>query len=207
MRLPISLLLATTVTTATLGLLIAAPRHAAAQAPTTTTINFDNVEAGTVVNTTYSTLGITFQGQGAFASDVTAEDVTSLSAPNALDATSGAIDVRFTGLYPGGINAFSFVSLADPSGFGSDAVAVQFFGLSDNLLFTSANYDQTVTQTLSFTNLVGVKRITLAADAYYDNITFTGVAAPEPGTLAQVGLGLLLLGGVTIRRRRTACKG
>jgi len=185
---------------ATLVLLTSALRASAG--PVTTTLNFDDTPAGTIVNTQYQSLGITFQGETAFSHDVEVWDAASASGPNSLDGTFGAIDVSFTSLFPDGITAFSIVSIGDPV-FGSSGVSVKFLDSKGNTIGNSPTYDQTVTQTLSFTNLSGVKTVVLPADVYYDNLSFTAVqaSAPEPGTLLEVGLGLTAIAGLAFKRR------
>ncbi len=171
-----------------------------------TTINFDNVQDGTVINNTYAAQGITFAVEDAspFSSDIQATADGGAFSSNALDATGGVVDVVLNPtVFGGGLSAFQVTSLADPEGFGSSNVTFRFYGANDALLFTSAAYDQTKTQTLMFSQLGTVSRIALPADAYYDNFSFTPNAAPVPEASTSVSLALLLAGGgLLIAKRR-----
>ena len=177
-----------------------------------TTINFDNVQDGTVINNTYAAQGITFAVENAtpFTADIQATADGGTFGSNALDATIGSVDVILNpAVFGSGLSAFQVTSLADPEGFGSPSVAFRFYGANNALLFTSAAYDQTKTQTLTFSQLGTVSRIALPADAYYDNFSFTATpnAAPVPETSSLVSLGLLLAsGGLLLAGRRQGAK-
>ncbi len=173
-----------------------------------TTINFDDVQDGTLINSAYAAQGITFAVENAlpFSTDIQATANGGAFSSNALDATIGSVNVILNpAVFGSGLSAFQVTSLADPEGFGSPSVAFRFYGANDTLLFTSAAYDQTTTQTLTFSQLGTVSRIALPADAYYDNFSFTATpsAAPVPEASSLVSLGLLLAGGgLLIAKRR-----
>lgn len=170
-------------------------------------INFDNVQDGTVINNSYAAQGITFAVENAspFSTDIQATANGGAFSSNALDATVGVVDVLLNpAVFGSGLSAFQVTSLADPQGFGSPNVAFRFYGANNSLLFTSAAYDQTKTQTLTFSQLGSVSRIALPADAYYDNFSFTATpnAAPVPEASSLVSLALLLAGGGLLFAKR-----
>ncbi len=176
-----------------------------------TTINFDDVQDGTVINNTYAAQGVTFAVENAapFTADIQATADGGAFSSNALDATLGSVNVILNpAIFGSGLSAFQVTSLADPEGFGSPSVTFRFYGANNALLFTSAAYDQTKTQTLLFSQLGSVSRIALPADAYYDNFSLTATpsAAPVPEASSVISLGLLLAGGglLTARRRQGA---
>lgn len=177
-----------------------------------TTIGFDDVPDGTVINNAYAAQGITFAIENAspFSADIQATADGGAFRSNALDATGGVVDILLNpAVFGGGLSTFQVTALADPEGFGSPSVAFRFYGASDVLLFTSAAYDQTKTQTLTFSQLGGVSRIALPADAYYDDFSFgaTPSAAPVPEASSLVTLSLLLAsGGLLIAQRRQGVK-
>ncbi len=175
-----------------------------------TSINFDNVPDGTVINNTYAAQGITFAVENAtpFTTDIPVTTNDGAFSSNALDATRGTVDVFLDpAFFGGGLSTFQVTSLAAPSGFGSQAFS--FYGANDTLLFTSVGYDQTQTQSFTFNQLGSVSRIALPADAYYDNFVFAGTpnAAPVPEASTSVSLALLLAGGgLLIAKRRKGAK-
>ncbi|MEO7716947.1 MAG: PEP-CTERM sorting domain-containing protein [Capsulimonas sp.] len=167
-----------------------------------TTINFDDVYAGEVVNNTYSvSKGVSFVGEGGpFYTDVQTTDTTFTSAPNSLDGSHGAVDILFDSTkYGVGIDKFSIDLVADPLGYGSSNASYSFYDKNGALLFSLDNIDQTISQTLTFNGL-GVQKVVLAGDANYDNLTFHPV--PEPGTVAALFVGLSGLGALMLRRKR-----
>lgn len=171
-----------------------------------TTINFDNVQEGTVINNTYAAQGITFAVENAtpFTTDIQAIIPSSEFSSNVLDATKGVVDVFLDpAFFGGGLSTFQVTSLAAPDGFGSQAF--RFYGANDALLSTSVSFDQTQAQTLIFNQLGSVSRIALPADAYYDNFVFAGTpnaAPPVPEASTLVSLGLLLAGGGLLTTKR-----
>lgn len=171
-----------------------------------TTINFDDVQNGTVINNTYAAQGITFAVENAtpFTTDIQAIVPIGAFTSNALDASGGVVDVFLNPAFFGsGLSAFQVTSLPSEFGFGNQVF--RFYGANNSLLFTSAAYDQTKTQSLVFSQLGSVSRIALPADAYYDNFSFTATpnAAPVPEASTSVSLALLLAGGgLLIAKRR-----
>ena len=184
--------------------LLALPALAQAQ-----TINFDEVQDGTVINTTYSSLGVTFTGETAFSSEVQATTDNGAFASNALDATHGVVDMLFDpAKFAGGLSSFGFFCLPDPAGFGSKSASVNFFDGNGALVYSSSGLDQTTNSSITFTSAVlsGVQKIVLPADAYYDDFSFRAGGAPVPETGTAVSFGLLLAAGglVLLGRKRLA---
>ena len=192
--------------TAFAAALLALPGFAHAQ----TTINFNDVQDGTVINSAYSALGITFAGETAFSHDVQATTDGGVFSSNALDATPGVVDIFFDpAQFAYGVGAFQVTSLADPAGFGSTAAAFNFYDGSGALVYSFSPFDQTATSTVVFGGLPGgIQKIVLPADAYYDNFSFQPAGAPVPEASSTVSLGLLLAAGglVLLRRRRQAAR-
>ncbi len=176
------------------------------------TINFDDVQDGTVINSTYSPLGITFTGETPFSQQVQATTAAAAFPPgsgpfatNALDATHGLVDVLLDpNTFTYGLSSFQVTSLADPMGFGSTSVKFDFLGPNGVLIYSSGPFDQTKTQTVTFADLAGVQKIVLPADAYYDDFSFRPAAAPVPEAGTAVSFtALLALGGFAVLRRRS----
>ena len=174
------------------------------------TINFDTfqngtpIPDGTAVNNTFANLGVTFTGQGTFGNQVAVSRTVSVSAPNSLDATNGTITVLFpTAYFPGGVNFFQITNVVDPQGFGSTNTSAQFYDRNNTLLLNLTGINQTTQNTITVSTLTSIQRVVLPADTYYDNLVFRGnAAAPEPGSVALVGMGLLGMAGTWVRRRR-----
>ena len=188
---------------ATAGLLVL-PGLAQAQ-----TINFDDVQDGTVINTTYSPLGITFTGETPFSQQVQATTDGGAFTSNALDATNGVVDILLDpAKFAYGLSSFQVLSLADPAGYGSKSASFNFFDGQGALVYSFTGFDQTTNTGLGFSNAVlsGVQKIVLPADAYYDNFSFQAADAPVPETGTAVSFGLLLAAGglVLLGRKRLA---
>ena len=178
-----------------------------AHASGTVDINFDNVQDGTVVNTTYNPLGVTFTGESAFSKDIQATTDGGAFASNALDATNGVVDILLDpATFAYGLDSFQVNSLADPAGFGSTNTAFNFYDANGGLVYSLSQFDQTQTQLVTVGNLKDVQKIVLPADAYYDDFSFKPGSAPVPETGTAVSFGVLLaLGGlIVLRRKRTA---
>ena len=184
--------------------LLALPALAQAQ-----TINFDEVQDGTVINTTYSPFGITFTGEGTFSQQVQATTDNGMFKTNALDATNGVVDILLDpAKFANGLSSFAFTSLADPLGYGSKSVSFDFFDGKGVLVYSFSGFDQTATKPVSISDssLGSVQKIVLPADAYYDDFSFRAGGAPVPETGTAVSFGLLLAGGglVLLGRKRLA---
>lgn len=192
------------ITTLIVAGLLALPALAHAQG--TTKINFNEVQDGTVVNTTYSPLGVTFTGESLFSQQVQATTDGGAFSSNALDATSGVVDMLLDPVvFAGGLQSFQVTSLADPMGFGSTSAAFNFYGANGALLLSLGAIDQTQTRTVSVGNLQGVQKIVLPADAYYDDFSLQAAGAPVPEAGTAVSFGVLLaLGGLAVLRRKRA---
>ena len=184
--------------TALCGLLLAVPGLAQAQVKK---IDFNDVLPGTVVNTAYQNLGITFQAQnqGGFFSQIIADNPGFPANPdpanNALVGLDTPICVLFDStVYPKGTQ-FLFDVVADPMGGGLSDAPVSFFDNQGTLLGT-----MTIDQTHSgwyFAPFSGIQKVLLAGDGYYDNLA----AVPEPGNLALMGMGVIFLAGYGLRHK------
>ena len=171
------------------------------------TINFDDVQDGTVINTTYSPLGITFTGETAISQQVQATTDGGMFKTNALDATHGVVDILLDpAKFANGLSSFSLISLADPAGYGSKSASFDFFDGKGALVYSFSGFDQTTTKpfSISDSSLSGVQKIVLPADAYYDNFSFSPAGAPVPETGTAVSFGFLLAAGglVLLGRKR-----
>ena len=179
-----------------------------AHAAGTVEINFNEVQDGTVINTTYSPLGVTFSGETPYNQDLQATVDGGVFSTNTLDATRGAVDIFLDpAAFAYGLNSFRVTSLADPAGAGSISTSFSFYDSKGGLIYSLDQFDQTTNQQVAVGNLVGVSKIILPADAYYDDFSFQAAAAPVPeaGTAISFG-GLLILGGLAVLRRRQTVK-
>jgi len=179
-----------------------------AHAAGTVKINFNEVQDGTVINTTYSSLGVTFTGETPYNHDLQATTDSGAFTTNTLDATRGAVDIFLDPTaFAYGLNSFRVTSLADPFGQGSISTAFSFYDAKGGLVYSLDQFDQTQTQLVAVGNLLGVSKIVLPADAYYDDFTFQAAAAPVPEAGTAISFGALLtLGGVAVLRRRQTVK-
>jgi len=179
-----------------------------AHAAGTVKINFNEVQDGTVINTTYSSLGVTFTGETPYNQDLQATTDAPAFTTNTLDATRGAVDIFLDPTaFAYGLNSFRVTSLADPFGQGSISTAFSFYDAKGGLVYSLDQFDQTQTQLVAVGNLMGVSKIVLPADAYYDDFSFQPAAAPVPEAGTAISFGALLtLGGVAVLRRRQTVK-
>ncbi len=119
-------------------------------------------------------------------------------AGNALDAVDQAVLFSFT--TPQDISSFGVTLDNSTLGtlFGTN---VEFYSAADLLLGSLAVNQNTPGFTLNNTSLLfsGVSKIVVPAGAFYDNLSFTASAAPEPGRVSLLGLGLA---AAVLRRRR-----
>jgi len=179
-----------------------------AHAAGTVKINFNEVQDGTVINTTYSSLGVTFTGETPYNQDLQATTDAPAFTTNTLDATRGAVDIFLDPTaFAYGLNSFRVTSLADPFGQGSISTAFSFYDAKGGLVYSLDQFDQTQTQLVAVGNLMGVSKIVLPADAYYDDFSFQPAAAPVPEAGTAISFGALLtLGGLAVLRRRQTVK-
>lgn len=179
-----------------------------AHAAGTVKINFNEVQDGTVINTTYSSLGVTFTGETPYNQDLQATTDAPAFTTNTLDATRGAVDIFLDPTaFAYGLNSFRVTSLADPFGQGSISTAFSFYDAKGGLVYSLDQFDQTQTQLVAVGNLMGVSKIVLPADAYYDDFSFQAAAAPVPEAGTAISFGALLtLGGLAVLRRRQTVK-
>lgn len=179
-----------------------------AHAAGTVKINFNEVQDGTVINTTYSSLGVTFTGETPYNQDLQATTDSGAFTTNTLDATRGAVDIFLDPTaFAYGLNSFRVTSLADPFGQGSISTAFSFYDAKGGLVYSLDQFDQTQTQLVAVGNLMGVSKIVLPADAYYDDFSFQPAAAPVPEAGTAISFGALLtLGGLAVLRRRQTVK-
>ena len=179
-----------------------------AHAAGTVKINFNEVQDGTVINTTYSSLGVTFTGETPYNQDLQATTDSGAFTTNTLDATRGAVDIFLDPTaFAYGLNSFRVTSLADPFGQGSISTAFSFYDAKGDLVYSLDQFDQTQTQLVAVGNLMGVSKIILPADAYYDDFAFQAAAAPVPEARTAISFGaLLILGGLAVLRRRQTVK-
>ena len=171
-------------------------------------INFNDVQDGTVINTVYSPLGVSFTGETPYSHDVQATADAGAFKTNALDATNGLVDILLDPTaFVYGLKSIRFTSLADPFGQGSISTAFNFYNANGGLVYSLDQFDQTQTQLVAVGNLIGVTKIVLPADAYYDDFTFQAASAPVPEAGTAITFGALLtLGGLAVLRRRHTAK-
>jgi hypothetical protein len=123
---------------------------------------------------------------------------------NALDATNGP--VMFT--FASALNLSNFGVTLDNSGFGNIqqtggnpafGTNILFYDAADNLV-GFIGVDQTVSgfSVADVSTFENVSKVVLPSGAFYDNVSFSAQAVPEPSVTAIGGLGLLML----FRRRR-----
>jgi hypothetical protein len=119
-------------------------------------------------------------------------------AGNALDAVDQSVLFSFS--TPQDISAFG-VTL-DNSTLGTPfGTAIEFYNALDSLLY-SINVDQTssgFSVNQSALALTGVSKVVLPAGAFYDNLSMTTSAVPEPSRFLLLGLGSCV---AVFRRRR-----
>ncbi len=124
------------------------------------------------------------------------------SPANALDALLQPVLIAFDpAFYPGGIDRFSLALDNDPFG---DVLPILFYDQSDAQILR-LDIDQRVPGLLVNPDLESLKvqKVVLPAGAFYDNVRFSGVAVPEPGTAAlAVSVAAPLLGFAGRRRNR-----
>lgn len=206
---------------ATLAVLSAS---AARAQQTTTTFNFDDISAGTSVNTLVPAgSGIGFfpavrrvdengnliqPAQYTIDPDPTVPPVTVAAASlpgggNALDAELGPLLVLFDpNVYLFGIDAFSLVldDYLNPPAF---VLPILFYNANDTQVLSvnlsRANIGQTISPSVAG---LGVQKVVLPGGAFYDNLRVTGQAIPEPSTAILVGMSLLVLASCWGKRRR-----
>jgi hypothetical protein len=202
----------------TLPLVFAVP--AGAQALFSNTINFDTFQgkpivSGTVVDMMYwnSSFARFYGYQDMSDPDnpdpytpAVAEDTfayngyTTASSPNALNAKQVAMWVAFDPTrFLNGVNQFGVTLDNDPFG---DAIAdMQLFDKNGTLLKT-VTFDERIPGLRITLNLAGIQSVLLPGGAFYDNLSYSGQAVPEPGLLALFAAGSTSVVGLKLRRKR-----
>ena len=196
-----------------------------AQADTTYTYsyNFDDVAAGTLVNTllpasltvnpavydyAYDTLGNPVAGSLRWREDATAPAIAVVAGDDTFPAPS-VPNLMGDGFSPvllqigPGLSYFNSVTFTlDNDPFGDTNAEALLLSLSGQTV-GSVTTDQTVAGTTYTLTAPGksARRILLPAGASYDNLVIVAAAAPEPGTLALLGGAIALMGGLTVVRR------
>lgn len=195
------------------------------------TTNFDSVASGTLVNTLFPSqlradptaflpdldeFNNPIPGTERFRVDPDAPPVpvTNTFAFNGVAAPSpnNAMGDRFSAIQ---------LTLTDPTliftSFGITLDNDTFgTGLAEQFLFLDANgatllavgIDQSVPGQIFLNSALPgfIRQIILPSGAFYDNMTISASVAPEPGTLALATVGLSIVGGIAVRRRRrVAC--
>lgn len=95
-------------------------------------------------------------------------------------------------------NLTTFSIFMDNSTFGSTS-GVEFYDVNDELITTLDAFGLIANYEVTGSNIDGVSKIVLPAGAFFDNMTLTGSAVPEPGSLTLAGIAALAL---MARRRR-----
>jgi opacity protein-like surface antigen len=95
-------------------------------------------------------------------------------------------------------NITSFSIVMDGSTFGVTS-SVEFYNGNDDLITSLDAFGLVANYMVTGSNISGVSKIALPAGAFFDNMTLSGSAVPEPS--AVMLLGLASLGFVTRRRR------
>jgi hypothetical protein len=207
------------------GAAVAQPTAAGAPPAGSTVIDFNALPAGAPITTQFAALGVTISG-GACAIGV-GSGFTSVNVANATPAGRQCPGSPFapdeTGRYP----ALTFTFATPIQYFGLNA-SVNFnrmgdpFDLRENtLLFTTTNgflgrltttfYQSPAPGFVAIQDATRFTTVTVSTGGngyfQFDNLTFSPPivsAVPEPSTWALMGTGLLVLGGVAVRRKRGA---
>lgn len=202
----------------TLPLAFAAP--AGAQALFSNTINFDtfqgtSIASGTVVDMMYwNSSFVRFYGYQDMSdpdnpdpyTPAVAENTfayngyTTASSPNALNAKDVAMWVAFDPTrFLNGINQFGVTLDNDP--FGDPIANMQFFD-KNGVLIKTVSFDERIPGQRISLNLAGIQSVLLPGGAFYDNLSYSGQAVPEPGFLALFAAGGTSVLGLKLRRKR-----
>lgn len=118
------------------------------------------------------------------------------SAGSSLNAFNQTVMLQFTDIF----NLSTFAIFMDESPFGATS-QVEFYDADDNLITTLDAFGLTPGYQITGSNINGVSKIVLPAGAFYDNMTLTGSAVPEPGSASLAVVAALALAS---RRRRRA---
>lgn len=184
----------------------------------TTTINFDGIPSGTIINTFYSASGVDFardDGQPIPAWDWSALGRVTTSPPNVLATISGSFIRGSATTWSTSVNV-DFLAPVYQVGayFGNDQVAgfsttLSLFDASNNLIGSyslTGNDNTSVDQFLGLESSVPLVRARFDTNISYlavvlDNLQFSATppqSVPEPGSLALLSLGVV---GVAAMRR------
>jgi hypothetical protein len=95
-------------------------------------------------------------------------------------------------------NITSFSIVMDGSTFGVTS-SVEFYNSNDDLITSLDAFGLVANYMVTGSNISGVSKIVLPAGAFFDNMTLSGSAVPEPSAVMLLGLASL---GFVARRRR-----
>ncbi len=196
-----------------------------------TIINFDTLTAGTIVSNQYAAQGVTFVAGGLTGTGYTSGQNyapnTSLdvflgtvastygNGTNALHGVNGWAaetgDPVFTMNLTQSFSSFSATFYAVSAATYGPGTRILAYNGTTLLGSTAATTTGGAVQTLTLNNIASANRIIVTPGTYndyvsVDNLTFnvTPAAAPEPGSLALIGLGLPLTGAFIARKKRKA---
>ena len=117
---------------------------------------------------------------------------------SALNGKPSDTFARFSSQFPTGADTFGFTLGSAPGLL--DAATVSIYGVNGNLL-TTISFAGGAAGSAYSTSIGGIGYAQLSAGVLYDNLTFSGTAVPEPGSLAlMVSFGAV--GGAAFLRRR-----
>lgn len=111
-----------------------------------------------------------------------------------LNAFNQSVLIRFGTEF----NFTSFSIVMDGSTFGSTS-SVEFYNVNDELITTLDAFGLVANYEVTGSNINNVSKVVLPAGAFFDNMTVTGSAVPEPSAVTLLGLASL---GLAARRRR-----
>ena len=117
---------------------------------------------------------------------------------SALNGKPSDTFARFSSQFPTGADTFGFTLGSAPGLL--DAATASVYGVDGSLLTTLSFAGGTAGSAYS-TNIGGIGYVQLSAGVLYDNLTFSGTAVPEPGSVALL-FGMAGAGLIVLRKRR-----